>query len=501
MELQSPLSLLFFAAIFFLLFFKWFRSSNSLNTHKTLPPQPWRLPLLGHMHHLIGSLPHRALGNLADKLGPVFRLQLGEVSAVVISSPLLAKEVMKTHDISFANRPKLLSAEIIAYNCTDIAFSPYGEYWRQIRKICILELLSAKKVQSFRSIREEESWNLIESIVMQGSEPINLSRKISTLINKIISRVAFGSRRNHQASLIPLIEEIIALSGGFDVVDIFPSVKVLHVVCGVRNKLVKLHKKIDQIIDSVVAEHQERRAGGHGKDNEDLLDVMLRLKDDGGLQFPLTSDNVKAVMLDMFAGGTHTSSATIQWAMSELVKNRRVMEKVQAELRHSLKGRKKIYESDIQELDYLKLVIKETLRLHPPLPLLLPRESRVECEIGGYHIPANTKVMINTWKIGCDPDYWTDPKSFIPERFTDNLINMTGTNFEYLPFGAGRRICPGVNMGLANVELPLAMLLHHFNWELPGGATSEDLDMSEVFGAAIKRKNDLCLVPSACYTN
>ncbi|CAH1440161.1 unnamed protein product [Lactuca virosa] len=470
MELEIPFFLLFFVAAIFFLFFKSHRSSNSLDTTTKLPPQPWKLPLIGHMHHLIGALPHRAVANLAEKLGPVFRLQLGEVSAVVISSPHLAKVVMKTHDLSFADRPKLLTAEIIAYNYTDIAFAPYGEYWRQIRKICTLELLSVKKVQSFRSIREEES-------------------------------VAVGSRCKDQATLTALLEEIIALSGGFDVADIFPSVKVLHVVSGVRKKLVKLHKKMDQILDSIVAEHQERRAGGHIIDNEDLVDVLLRLKDDGGLQFPLTSANVKAVILDMFAGGTHTSAVTIQWAMSELMKNPKVMKKVQAELRHVLKGKNKICESDIQELDYLKLVIKETLRLHPPLPLLLPRESRVECEIGGYHIPANTKVMINVWKIGCDPDYWIDPKSFVPERFSDNPINMSGTDFEFLPFGAGRRMCPGMNLGLINVELPLAMLLHHFNWELPDGTTSEDLDMSETFGAALKRKHELLLVPSACNTN
>ena len=200
---------------------------------------------------------------------------------------------------------------------------------------------------------------------------------------------------------------------------------------------------------------------------------------------------------DMFSAGTHTSAVTLQWAMSELIKNPKVMTKAQAGLRHVLKGRERIYESDIQDLDYLKLVIKETLRLHPPLPLLLPREARVKSEIGGYQIPANTKVMINVWKIGRDPKYWINPNNFIPERFSDNAINMLGKDFEFLPFGAGRRMCPAMNLGLINVELPLAMLLHHFNWELPDGATSETLDMSESFGAALKRKHELYLVPSA----
>lgn len=203
---------------------------------------------------------------------------------------------------------------------------------------------------------------------------------------------------------------------------------------------------------------------------------------------------------DMLTAGTDTSALTVEWAMLELIKNPMAMKKAQDELRQVLKGKKKIYESDIQELDYFKQVIKETLRLHPPLPLLLPRECREECDIGGYHIPANTKVIINAWKLGCDPDYWIDPQSFIPERFSQSSVNMMGTDFEFLPFGAGRRMCPGLTLGLANVELFLARLLYHFNWELPNGVTSRDLDLSETFGATLKLKNNLHFVPSAYNT-
>ncbi|KAJ0735656.1 putative oxidoreductase [Helianthus annuus] len=205
---------------------------------------------------------------------------------------------------------------------------------------------------------------------------------------------------------------------------------------------------------------------------------------------------LKTMAQNMFVAGSDTSFVTIEWAMSELMKNPRVMKKVQDELRHVLKGKTKIHESDIEELDYLKLVIKETLRLHPPLPFLIPRECRESCEIGGFSIPIKTKVLINTWMIGRDPDYWIEPQSFIPERFSESAanINLMGTNFEYLPFGAGRRMCPAMLLGLANVELPLAMLLYHFDWELPNRQTYEKLDMSESSGATLKRKNNLLLV-------
>ncbi|XP_021977794.2 premnaspirodiene oxygenase [Helianthus annuus] len=370
---------------------------------------------------------------------------------------------MKTNDLSLANRPKLLSAEIVGYNYTDVIFSPYGEYWRQMRKICILELLSAKKVGSFKSIRDQESWSLVECMVNKGPVTINLTEKIFSTINVIATRVAVGSRCKDHGMLVELIEQLVSLSGGFDVCDLFPSFKVLHLVTGMRGKLMRIHSKIDKMLDGIISDHQECRAGGgRTEQNEDLLDVLLRLKDDGGLQFPLTYDNIKAVILDMFAAGTDTASVIIEWAMFELMLNPRVMHKLQGEIRRVFQGKKKVYESDIEDLEYLSLVINETLRLHPPIPLI-PRECREKCEIGGYNIPVNTKITINIWKIGRDPDYWNNPESFIPERFSESSIDFKGTYFEYLPFGAGRRICPGLTMGLAIVELVLTRLLYHFN--------------------------------------
>ncbi|KAJ0735653.1 putative oxidoreductase [Helianthus annuus] len=498
MDIQFPFSPLFLSIGLLLLFvlISVFKSFNSLDSNKNLPPQPWKLPLVGHIHHLLGAPPHEALRNIARKLGPIVRLQLGQVSAIIISSPTLAKEIMKNHDLSFANRAKVFTVDIVSYNYKDIAFTPYGDYWRQMRKICVLELLSARKVQSFRSIREQESWDLVDSIATQRFKTINLSDKIFTMINTIVTRLSVGSRCKDQAVLLALIQEAIELSGGFDVSDLFPSITILPLITGTRKKILNIHNKIDVILESIISEHREsrvNRASDHANE-EDLVDVLLRLKDEGGLEFPLSFDNIKGVILNMFVAGSDTSSVTIEWAMSELIKNPRVMKKAQDELRHVLKGKTKIHESDIEELDYLKLVIKETLRLHPPLPFLLPRECRESCEIGGFHIPVKTKVLINTWMIGRDPDYWIEPQSFIPERFSESSVNMMGTNFEYLPFGAGRRMCPAMLLGLANVELPLAMLLYHFDWELPNGQTYENFDMLESSGATLKRKNDLLLV-------
>jgi cytochrome P450 len=198
----------------------------------------------------------------------------------------------------------------------------------------------------------------------------------------------------------------------------------------------------------------------------------------------------------VFVAGTDTSSTTIEWAMSEMMKNPRVREKAQAELRQTFRGKKQICEIDLEKLTYLKLVIKETLRLHPPSPLLIPRECTELTKIDGYDIPKKTTVLINAWAIGRDPQYWNDAEKFIPERFDGSFIDFKGNNFEYIPFGAGRRMCPGMTFGLASVMFSLAILLYHFNWKLPNQMKPEDLDMIEHFGLTIGRKNGLCLIPT-----
>ncbi|MED6157116.1 hypothetical protein PIB30_020272 [Stylosanthes scabra] len=212
--------------------------------------------------------------------------------------------------------------------------------------------------------------------------------------------------------------------------------------------------------------------------------------------FRMITKAFETMMQDIFAAGTDTSGVVIEWVMSELMRSPRAMKKAQAEIRQALRGKQTIREADVSELPYLKAVISEAMRLHTPFPLLLPRQARQDCTIGGYHIPMNTKVMINAYALGRDPDYWYDAETFLPERFVDTPMDFKGTNLEYVPFGAGRRMCLGLTFGLANVEFAVAMLLYHFNWQLPNGIKPEDLDMTEAKGAVVGRKNNLYLIPT-----
>ncbi|XP_059669700.1 desmethyl-deoxy-podophyllotoxin synthase-like [Cornus florida] len=490
-----------FPVIFTFLFFLFMLLKTMITSSPRLPPGPRKLPLIGNLHQFVGSLPHRGLRDLAMKYGPLMHLRLGQLSFVVITSAEYAKEVMKTHDIIFASRPCSLATDIISKN--DIAFAPYGDHWRQLRKLCILELLSAKRVQSFRPIREEAISNLIQSIATHTAGSLcNLTEKIFSMTYNITTKTAVGKKFDGQEEFIGLVRDTIQLSGGFTVADLFPSIKLIALITGLKPRAEETHRKLDKVFDKIIDEHKARKVATqtgdiHGEaDQEDLVDVLLRVQEQVNLDIPLDMTTVKAVILDMFIAGVETSSTTLIWAMSEMLKNPRVMEKAQAEVRRVVCQKGNILnEDDLRDLNYLRLIIKETLRIHTPGALLLPRESRERCEINGYEIPAKTQVIVNAWAIARDPENWSDPESFQPERFLDSSVDYKGTHFQYTPFGAGRRICPGMSFGIANIELPLANLLYQFDWKLPDGEKQEDLDMTEVFGAAVGRKRDLCVIP------
>ncbi|PIA58214.1 hypothetical protein AQUCO_00500270v1 [Aquilegia coerulea] len=501
MELQQLSTLPFILTFIFFLLMLVKISKKSKRTHSSspLPPGPFKLPLIGNLHNLLGQ-PHHKLRDLAKIHGPIMYLKLGEISAIIISSPGVAEQIMKTHDLMFVDRPLNLVSKIMTYGCKDIVMAPYGDYWRQLRKICVLELLSAKKVRSFSSVREEEISKLVGRISLVAGSQINLSEKIFTLTNDITARAAFGKTCKDKEAFMSVTEDIISLAAGFSIADLFPSLKFLETISGIKSKIIMIHQKVNKILDDIIREHKENRMeieNTEGDIEEDLVDVLLRIQEGGELEFPITTESVKAVIFDMFVAGTDTSSTLVEWTFAELLRNPRLMDRAQAEVRQVFNGKKKIDQADIDKLNYLRLVIKESLRLHPPAPFLVPRECRERCEMEGYKIPKGSKVLVNVWAMGRDPENWKDPERFEPERFqADPSIDYKGTNFKYIPFGAGRRICPGILFGIANVELPLALLLYHFDWKFANGVKPEELDMTEVFSSIVRRKQNLHVIPT-----
>ncbi|CAK8565717.1 unnamed protein product [Lathyrus sativus] len=471
--------------------------SKAKKTNSKLPPGPRKLPLIGNIHQL-GALPHQSLAKLAHQYGPLMHMQLGELSCIVISSQEMAKEVMKTHDLNFANRPPLLAAEIITYGYKGMTFSPHGSYWRQMRKICTMELLSQNRVDSFRLQREEELAKFVKDIILSEGSSINLSEKIDSLAYGLTSRTAFGAEIEGKEKYRKLMKDVSKMAGGFSVADLFPSIGILQVLTGLRKKIEKLHSEMDEILENVVRSHREKNLERRDEEEtgEDLVDVLLKLQKHGDLEHPLTDTVIKATILDIFSAGSDTTFTTLEWAMSELIKNSNTMKKAQAEIRKVYNKKGYVDEKSLHKLEYLKSVIKETLRLHAPVSLLLPRQCSEKCEINGYEIPAKSKVIVNAWSVSRDSKYWNEPMKFSPERFIDSEVDYKGVDFQFIPFGAGRRMCPGITFGIANLEISLASLLFYFDWKIPNGAKADELDMNESFGLNVRRKHDLWLVPT-----
>ncbi|CAI0440893.1 unnamed protein product [Linum tenue] len=461
--------LLFLPLSFLIILRRWSTNNENVDvvsklSRRRLPPGPWKLPIIGNLHQLaLHPLPHVRLRDLALKHGPLMHLQLGEASTVVVSSPEVA---------------------------------------RRLRKIFALELLSSSRVHSFRSIREEEAAQAVAGLARAAaaarSAPVNLSRLVYEWTSSVTARAAFGGKTGEdQAEFFTIADEILREAAGFSLADVFPSRRWLHRICGIEATLVDIRRRLDRVLDNIISDHRAKRTRGSDDDDgcstgtaKDLIDVLLKLQEDGQLDFPLGDDSLKAVIM------TETSSTTVEWAMSELLRDEKTLKKAQSEVRRVFGSTGIVEEARLGELKYLKLVLKEVLRLRPTAPLLLPRQNSERCEIDGYDVPANTRVLINVWAMGRDPKYWVQPDEFIPERFLDSSLDYKGTNYEFIPFGAGRRMCPGMAFGMANVELQLANLLYHFDWELPENEGSfEDLDMSETFGVTVKRKHDLCLIP------
>ncbi|PKU68846.1 Cytochrome P450 71A1 [Dendrobium catenatum] len=514
-----------------------------------LPPRPPGLPLLGNLHQL-GSLPHQSLNSLSKRYGPLILLQLGVVApTVVVSSAEIAEQVMKTQDLIFASRPPSSLANHLIYNSMDIAFSPYNDYWRKMKKICIVHLLSSRRVQSYRRVREEEVALLIADIraASVAAEAVNLSKRLVTLTNDIICRAALGRKYSGETRFREMLNEFVRLLGCFPLADFVPWLGWIDVLTGLDGRARRTSKQLDEFLEQVLEEHLSRRESSNSIDIEtdedcaDFVDVLLSIKEehdgldkehikalilvrivspdptraaywvdptrDGGTTTVFCSTTLRwgnnilgkfgtaaeIQRLDMFAAGTDTTVTALEWAMAELIKHPILMQEVQREIREVAGSKEVIEEEDIDRLTYLKATIKETLRLHVPIALLVPRVAMEDTQLQGYDIPAGTRILINAWAIARDPENWDKPDEFWPERFMNNNIDFRGQHFHLTPFGAGRRACPGIGFAIAVIECTLANLLHHFNWEVPEETKEEVLDMSESPGISIHKKSALLL--------
>ncbi|XP_020199220.1 cytochrome P450 71A1 [Aegilops tauschii subsp. strangulata] len=423
------------------------------------PPSPPGLPIIGNLLQFGRGRHHRTLEALARRHGPLILLRIGAVRAVVVSSAPLADAVLRTQDHVFCSRPQQYMTRGTFYGCRDVAFSAYSERWRQLRRIAVVHLLSVKRVDSFRALREEEAARFVGRVRAAsgaqedgGKRPgVNVTELIITLTYSVISRAAFG----HKLGGVEPAKVLFILASS----PVAQSTS--HPNLG-NTSLTATAAKLDIIMERTITEHEEDP--GNDGEARDLLDDLLSIAKDGDQGFKLDRIDVKGLILDMFIGGTDTTYKTIEWTMAELIKNPREMAKVQSEVRQVAAGAHGgVLEEELGKMNLLQAAMKETLRLHPAVPLLLPRESIQDAQLHGYAIPAKTNVMVNTWAIGRDNESWENAEEFRPERFLGGTIDYNGKDPRFLPFGAGRRGCPGMAFGTRLVELTLANMMYHFD--------------------------------------
>nr|QWK52395.1 cytochrome P450 71B28-2 [Isatis tinctoria] len=450
---------------------------NFKRSRWNLPPGPPKLPIIGNLHQR-RELHPRNRRNLSQKYGPVVLLRFGFVPVVVISSRDAAEEVLKIHDLECCSRPETVGTRKISYNCKSIGFAPYGEEWKAMRKLSVVELFSMKKLQSFTYIREEENDLLVKKLSESASSQslVNLKKTLFTLVASIVCRIGFRQNLREcefidEDSVADFVNKCESVTRTSMFSDFFPGRigRLIDWISGQNKRLENIFSEVDLFLQNILDDHL--KPGRRVEQSSDIIDVMIdmmRKQDKDGESFKPTTDNLKGMISDIFIAGVNTSASTLIWAMTELIRNPRVMKKVQDEIRTRLGNKKeRITEQDLTNLNYFKLMVKETLRLHPPAPLLLPRETLTHIKIQGYDIPAKTKILINAYAIARDPELWKNPDEFNPDRFLDSSIDYKGLNFELLPFGSGRRICPGMALGVAIVELGLLNLLYFFDWGLP----------------------------------
>ncbi|KAF8743880.1 hypothetical protein HU200_013523 [Digitaria exilis] len=492
---------------------------NPRTTTSKLPPSPPWLPLVGHLH-LIGDLPHRSLHALHLRYGGGGRglllLQLGRRQTLAVSTAAAAADVFRHHDLAFSSRPHHAAAHKQTYGSRNISFAPYGDHWRRARKVAVVHLLSPRRVEASASARRAEAAALVaraRRVAMTG-EFLVVRDLLYGYTNAVVTRVAFGAAGTTAERLRQLTAHSATLVAGFQADDVLPdaAARVFRWVTGLEKKIDKKVHDWDKFLSEIMVEHKEKTEHGQGGDG-DFMDVLLKLRQEEGSDgFELTDDGIKAIAKDMIAAATDTTAVAMEWAMVELISNPRVMSKVQDEVitRVAVAGDGEqqpgnITDAELSRMGYLRAVVKETFRLHPPLPLLLPRESMSTAAVRGgrYQIPAKTTLIVNAWAIGRDPAAWGDAtEEFRPERFLAGGeaegVDPRGGGGDYrlLPFGAGRRVCPGIGFALPVVELALASLLRHFDWELTGGVRPADLvDMVEAPGLSAPPRVPLVLVP------
>ncbi|KAH7677215.1 coumaroylquinate(coumaroylshikimate) 3'-monooxygenase protein [Dioscorea alata] len=452
---------------------------------RKLPPGPKPWPVVGNLYD-IEPVRFRCFWEWSKKYGPIMSVWFGPTLNVVVSSPELAKEVLKEHDHKLADRSRTRSSARFSRNGSDLIWADYGAHYVKVRKVCTLELFSPKRLQAFRPIREHEVSAMVRAIFSHVTQQENkgksfvLRSHLSSVAFNNITRLVFGKRFMNSEGVMDeqglefkaIVSNGLKFGGSLGIPEHIPWLRWMFPLD--EEAYAKHANRRDRLSKAIMDEHTHARNISGGA-KQHFIDALLTLQD----QYELSEDTIIGLLWDMITAGMDTTVITVEWAMAEIIKNPRVQDKAQEELDRVISSNRTITEADFLSLPYLNALVKEALRLHPPTPLMLPHKASASVKLGGYDVPKGSVVHVNVWAIGRDPSMWKNPLEFRPERFLEEDIDIKGHDFRVLPFGAGRRVCPGAQLGIYLVMAMLGHLLHHFKWRLPEGVENENVDMRE----------------------
>ncbi|KAM3287394.1 cytochrome [Capsicum chacoense] len=498
-------------------------SDKSKQNINRLPPGPKQWPIVGNLFQL-GQLPHRDMASFCEKYGPLVYLRLGNIDAITTNDPEIIREILVQQDDVFASRPRTLAAVHLAYGCGDVALAPLGPKWKRMRRICMEHLLTTKRLESFKKHRADEAQNLVKDVwdKAQKGQIVNLREILGGFSMNNVTRMLLGKQYFGAESAGPqeamefmhVTHELFWLLGVIYLGDYLPLWRWIDPY-GCEKKMRDVEKRIDDFHMRIIEEHRKKKDNKNNNiddDDEgeiDFVDVLLSLlgedEGDGNGKQHMDDVEIKALIQDMIAAATDTSAVTNEWAMAEVIKHPNVLKKIQEELDIVVGWGRMVTESDLINLKYLRCVVRETFRMHPAGPFLIPHESIRDTNINGYYIPAKTRVFINTHGLGRNTKIWDNIDEFRPERHLppndDNEKNINtrveishGPDFKILPFSAGKRKCPGAPLGVKLVLMALARLFHCYDWSPPNGARPEDIETNEVYGMTMPKAKPLMAV-------
>ncbi|ESQ32913.1 hypothetical protein EUTSA_v10004040mg [Eutrema salsugineum] len=462
----------------FSLFFLFFKKPKNVFD---LPPSPPSLPIIGHLHLLFSVSIHKSFQKISSKYGPFLHLRIFNVPIILVSSASVAHEIFKNHDKNVSSHGAIGIDECLVFGTSGFIKAPYGDYWKFMKKLVIANMLGLQALERSRAVREVEMDRFYRNLLDKAmkKESVEIGEEAMRLVTCILGKMSMGrsfSRESDEAKVTKLSLEFASLTQKIFLGQLLRKPLEKLGISPFKREIMNVSYRFDELLEKMIVKCEEEEEEHQGCE---IMDAFLAAYRDEDAECNITRNHIKALLAELYFGAGDTSSKTAQWVMAEIINHPKILEKLREEIDSVVGKTRLIQETDLPKLPYLQAVIKESLRLHPP-GALLPREFEQECKIGGFYIPKGTPLVINAYAVMRDVDSWQDPDEFKPERFLEKEEVGREKILNFLPFGAGRRSCPGSNLAYILVGTAIGVMLQCFDWQIQG----DKVNMEEATGRA-----------------